>query len=310
MCGHYTGTTQGDKPSHKDIYAQFRNEIGLYDIKKFSVISIYNSGSMLNPEEIETEALEQIFLFIKKTGTIKKVVIESRAEYVKPEPVKHLSEILGNPIKLSVAMGLETHDDIKRDLCLNKGCSLKDIEDAVNSLKGIAETQLYVLLGLPFLTESETIEDTTETLKWAADSGADEIHIEPVTLQKNTFIELLVKKGLYKLPSIYSVYEVLKKVVPEIRPYVSPFMHMPLPEKIPGGCPKCTDRLVKGLLENYNIRRDRKSLEYPECDCIGEWRKRLSETDKRPLTERISDIMTILHRQSSRDAINKVSASI
>ena len=168
--------------------------------------------------------------------SIGKVVLETRAEYIDPAVVASLSRLLGPRIRLSIAIGLETADDLKRDLLMNKGCSLDEIERAVLSVKGMADIQLYVLLGLPFLTETELIDDAIGTIRCAARLGADEIHIEPATLQRYTLTGLLADAGLYRLPSLYSLYEVLGAVVPEVRPYVSPFMHMPPPERIPEGC--------------------------------------------------------------------------
>ena len=126
--------------------------------------------------------------------------------------------------------------------------------------------------------------------------GADEIHIEPLTLQRFTLTELLYRKGLLRLPSLYTLYEVLRRVVPDIRPYVSPFLHMPCPDMIPQGCPTCSNRLVDGLLKKYNINRDRVSLDYEDCACISGWRELLAETDSRPLTQRVNESIAELRR--------------
>ena len=294
MCGHYAGTTRGVVPSVEDTVSQFQREIALYDLENINVISIYNSGSVLNPAELHFEALRRIFSLIGKMPSIGKVVIETRAEFVCQEKISELLDILGPKRTLSIAMGLETADDNKRDLCVNKGCTLKEIECAVRVLKGLTETQLYILLGLPFLPEAEVIDDTIHSIRCAQKIGADEIHIEPATLQQYTLTYYLAGAGLYRLPSLYSLYEVLRAVVPEIKPYVSPFLHMPLPEKVPGGCPLCTENLIHGLLHRYNIERSRVSLEYDTCTCLPEWRKRLKETDTRPLPVRVMDALSKL----------------
>ena len=289
MCGHYAGTLQGAVPTAEETISQFRSEIAKYDMEYISVLSLYNSGSVLNTSELHFDALKNILTEIGKLHSIKKVVLESRAEFVRTDIIEILKDILGPHKILSIAIGLETSDDIKRELCINKGSTFLEIKRAVKSLNGIAETQLYILLGLPFLTESEAIEDAVSSIRYAGDIGADEIHIEPITYQRHTLIELLLRHNLSRLPSLYSIYEVLKQVVPGIKPYVSPFMHMPLPDRIPRGCPSCTERLIYGLLNRYNIFRDSESLEYKYCDCLNEWHKRLAETDDRPLSQRVMD---------------------
>lgn len=298
MCGHYAGTTCGDVPSPDEYLAQFRGEIARYDLSDIRVISLYNSGSMLNPEEVPPEALSLIFRDICALAPVRKVVLETRAEYVRRETAAGLKSLLGTGKTLAVAIGLETSDDLTRAFCVNKGCSRDDISRAVRSLRGLAEIQLYILLGVPFLTELEAIEDAIRSLACARDLGADEIHIEPLTVQRYTLVERLYRIGICRLPSLYSLYEVLMAVVPEIRPYVSPFRHMPLPEIIPGGCPVCTERLIDGLLNRYNIRRDRESLACSPCTCMESWRERLAERDFRPIPERVADALDRLGQEA------------
>lgn len=294
MCGHHAGTTRGVVPSPEEYLAQFRTEIGRYSCDGVEIISIYNSGSVLNPDEIPPDVLEHILCDIRSLPSIHKVVLETRAEYVTGERVRRLRDVLGPGKIISIAIGLETSDDERRAFCLNKGCTLGEIARAVEAARGLAEIQLYILLGLPFLTEGEAVDDAIRSIRRAHDIGAGEIHIEPLTIQKFTLLEKLYRSGLYRLPSLYSIYEVLRAVVPEIQPYVSPFLHMPLPEVIPRGCPSCTDRLIDGLLKGYNISRDRESLEYPSCECMAAWRKRMEERDSRPLTERVCDALESL----------------
>jgi hypothetical protein len=291
MCGHWAGTTRGECPQAAESVAQFRREIDKYDLSGIRVLSLYNSGSILNPDELAPDALETIFHDIRRIPSIGKVVLETRSEYVDTAYVQTLVSILAPQALLSIAMGLETADDTRRELCLNKGVSTNAIASAVSSVAGIAEVQLYVLAGLPFLTESESIEDAVDAIRCAHIMGASEIHLEPLTVQRHTLVEQLSALGLVRLPSLYSIYAILQRVVPDIRPYVSPFMHMPLPDVIPSGCPRCTERLRDGLLEHYNLVRDRASLDYGDCSCIESWHRRLEETDPRPLEDRVSDAL-------------------
>jgi archaeosine synthase beta-subunit len=297
MCGHYAGTIRGEIPSVDEFLTQFRMEAGCYDLGRIAIISLYNSGSILNPDELPLEALLGILRQIRDFPSVRKVILESRAEFVDANLICYLKEVLGKGKSLSIAIGLETADDETRRICLNKGSSLAEINDAVKKVKPYAEIQLYILLGIPFLTESEAVKDSILSIRCAQNMGADEIHIEPLTIQRYTLVELLCRQGLYRLPSLYSLYEVLKAVVPEIQPYVSPFMHMPLPERIPQGCPRCTERLADGLLKEYNICRNRKPLDYDPCECIEKWKEQMGEIDPRPLTERISDSLARLSRE-------------
>ena len=301
MCGHHAGTTRGEVPSPGEYLEQFRSETARHDFSEVKVLSLYNSGSMLNPREVPRGTLDLLFREICAFDSVRKVVLETRAEFVCADEVSRLADILGRKRRLSVALGLETSDDRRRELCLNKGCSLEGISRAVGEAKKAgAGVQLYVLLGLPFLTEAESVDDAVKSLECAQNLGADEIHIEPLTIQRHTLVERLHRAGLLRLPSLYSLYETLERVLPAIRPYVSPFMHMPLPDIIPSGCPVCTDALIEGLLGRYNISRDHASLVRPGCPCEADWRARMEERDPRPLEDRIVDALALLSRGDGR----------
>ena len=294
MCGHFAGTTQGILPSVAETLTQFVSETSRYPLDEITVISLYNSGSVLNPDELRHEALRELCQRISAMRSIRKVVFETRACFIDRTRLCEIKKILGSHITLTVAVGLETADDVRRNVCINKGCSLGQIGRSLDSIRGIAESQLYVLLGIPFLTEAEAIDDAVATIRCARHMGADEIHIEPLTLQAHSLTGLLISRGLCRLPSLHSIYEVLRRVLPDIRPYVSPFLHMPLPDRIPEGCPHCTERLIHGLLHTYNISRTPESLACEPCDCAAEWRELLAEVDNRALHIRISDALAAL----------------
>ncbi len=286
MCGHWAGTASSP-PDASALVEQFTGELARRDTRDITVLSIYNSGSMLNPDECDPDALAAMLRQVREYPSIRKVVLESRARYVTRERVEACAAVLGQGRRLVIAMGLETADDLRRDLCVNKGCTVSEIARALGELRGVADSQLYVLVGLPFLTEREAIEDAVAAIRAAHALGAGEIHIEPVTLQRHTLLWDLHAAGLYRLPSLHSIYAVLRAVTPDITPYISPFLHMPLPDRIPEGCSFCTDRLVRGLLDGYNIHRTAAVLSYDPCICMEGWRRRLDDRDDRPLPDRI-----------------------
>jgi hypothetical protein len=297
MCGHLAGTNRGVIHSPQVYVRQFEDELLQYDDMDVEVVSVYNSGSMLNPHEIPPDALFGICRKISDMAKFRKVVFETRPEFVKPEYISEIKKCLGAGITLTLAMGLETADDTIRELCINKGCTTSEIGQAVETAHRFGETQLYVLYGIPFLTESEAVEDTVAALKKAKSLNADEIHIEPMTIQRHTIMEALSDMGLYRLPSLYGLFYILHRTVPTVRPYISPFMHMPLPLKIPRGCDACTDTLLHILFKKYNVERSARNLDYPECSCIGQWRARCRKQDSRILEKRVEDALYHIFRQ-------------
>ena len=100
--------TESGTPGNGDSLAQFRSEIARYDLRNVGALSIYNSGSMLNPGELSPEALINMLAEIRAYPSIRKVVLETRAEYVDEAYVGELAAVLAPQARLSIAMGLET----------------------------------------------------------------------------------------------------------------------------------------------------------------------------------------------------------
>ena len=295
MCGHWAGTTQGKPMEGSFLVEQFKNEIRKYDLSRYPVICLYNSGSFFSEEEIPRHALLEICRYIAQIPHIRKVVFESRCEFLDPELLYQIKHVLGEII-LSIGIGLETSDDILRNIVIRKGFGTDDFKrslEIIQRRKGI-QSQVYVMVKPPFLTEREAVEDAVRTVHDAVEWGADEIHLEPATIQKHAPAALLWKHGIYHLPWLWSVVEILRSVTPITRVYTSPFAHMPSPEHVPKNCPECSEEVRAAILEEFNRSFDTAILDRLNCDCIEQWEEAMSKEDYRFLDERIiQDIESI-----------------
>jgi radical SAM enzyme (TIGR01210 family) len=293
MCGHYPGTTRGKPLGAEDFVAQFRREIAIYQGQDLPVLCLYNSGSMLNEEEIPTRALAGILEIVARCDGIRKVVLESRPEYCSEEKIDWIQRKIGSKI-LEIAMGLESSNDQVLTLSLNKGFLADDFGRRVARIQRYGPVRIYVLLKAPFLTEEEAIEDAVRSIAFAQTLSPEEIHLEPATLQKHTLLDLFSQVGLYRLPWLWSIYEVLRRVGEEARVYVSPFNHMPRPFRIPENCPACSDAVRDLLTRHYNLNFDLKPLHEYGCACRAEWAETLFEQDPRPLVERVAQGLRLI----------------
>ncbi|MFV9568053.1 hypothetical protein [Thermoanaerobacter mathranii] len=94
MCGHYFGTTMGNKLPKDSFYHQFLSEYNKYDFSKYPMICIYNAGSILNNNEVPRDELYKILEKIKDNVYIKRVILESRPEFIDREVIDNISTIL------------------------------------------------------------------------------------------------------------------------------------------------------------------------------------------------------------------------
>jgi radical SAM enzyme (TIGR01210 family) len=234
MCGHYPGTTQGQPIRPLDYLSQFRGEMARHRRRHLPVLCLYNSGSTLNPEELPEEALAGILRDVAQRDGIRKVVLESRPEYCSPEKIAWIRKRLGGK-GLEIAMGLESSNDQILSMALNKGFNSEGFRSMAAKIRGYVSIRIYLLLKGPFLTEQEAVDDAVSSIEFARALEPEEIHLEPATLQKKTLLHLLHDGGLYSLPWLWSIHEVLRRAGGDAGIYVSPFNHMPRPFRIPQG---------------------------------------------------------------------------
>lgn len=279
MCDYWI--QHDENVSSENIVNQFKNEITKYNFKKEKIeqIDIFNSGSFLNDNEVPEEARIEIIKIISDIKPIKKVLIESRPEYIDKEKIKRLTTTLDKRV-LEIGIGLESSDKFVRETCINKGFNLKSFEKAVEIIKKAGATLLvYVLVKPPFLTEKEAIDDAVETIKHAFKLGKNlgirtKIALEPVLIKSPSLVYYLYKKDLYNHVWLWSIVEILKQVstLGDIQVGVSPEgMEW---HEMPGNCKKCTQRIIDVIVE-YNRSQDIDLFNDLDCKCIEKWKKEL-----------------------------------
>jgi radical SAM enzyme (TIGR01210 family) len=287
MCGHYAGTTKGDKFPHDYFLTQFKNEIARYDFSDMPMLCLYNAGSVLNNDELSHKALSDICREISKIREIKKVVFETRSEYVTKEAIENIKSSLKQS-DVEIALGLESSNEKIRTLCLNKGLDTVDFKRAVDLIKEDFKFRLYLMIKPIFLTESEGVEDAVSSFNAALSFCPDEIHFEPATIQEHTLSYHLYKNNQYRAPWLWSIIEVLRRIGPERRVYISPFAHTPSPVVVPHNCDKCTPEITKMILDDYNRNFDLSIFDGLYCSCKEEYEKELNVIDPRPLEKRLA----------------------
>ncbi|AAK76918.1 hypothetical protein BJV85_003837 [Clostridium acetobutylicum] len=295
MCGHYFGTNMGDTLPKNSFYNQFLSEYNKYDFSKYPMICIYNAGSILNDNEIPREELYRILNVIKRNNDIKRVVLESRPEFINVEVLNQISNILNDKI-VEIGIGLETSNDKVREYCINKGFNFKNYLEKVKLIKNYSniKTLTYVTVKLLFLTIDESIRDVIQTMKDL--SGlTDIISLEPISIQKNTLVELLYTNKLYDPPKGWIIKEILANLhntnlMKNFELRIGGFEFFPIPDLFISNCNKCNKKLYDAI-DIYNSTKDVNSILTLSCDCYEEFKKKIyienNTVSHIPLEERI-----------------------
>lgn len=245
--------------------------------KKPDVLYIYNGGSFISNNEIPVYVQEFICKEIGKDSKIKKLVIESRAEFVTADKISKLKSLLGEK-ELEIAIGLECKNDSVREKSVHKGMSLETYEKAVQIIKeNSVRVSSYVLLKPLFLSESEAIKEVIETIKYAFSIGSDSVALESAFIQPKTIMEEYYNKGEFKPPYLWSVIEVIKQTRNLGPVYVGGFTDEPRPIAIPQNCNKCSPDIYKAL----DLYRETFDISYinniKDCECKEEWKKEIGK---------------------------------
>ena len=261
MCGYNNDSLS--TVTQENLITQFEKAMEKYQGQQY--IKIYNSGSFFDTGEIGINAQNSI---LKMAGErAEKVLVESRPEFVSQ---KSMDMALEHVKKLEIAIGLETANDEIRHKSINKGFKFADFERAAKlARKNGASIRTYLILKPPYLTESEAIADTLESIKIASPLS-DVISVNPMNIQNYTVVEGLWKKNLYRPPWLWSLLSVLDQSskITDVRVISAPS----------GGgskrgvhnCRKC-DREILPKLEEFSLNQDAGIFEGLKCQCKEKW---------------------------------------
>lgn len=257
MCGYREASLHD--VSEEDLLKQLDQALSRYKGEPF--VKIYTSGSFLDDNEVPPSVREK---FYEAFSGCSRLLFESRPEFITEETVKTL------PRNATVALGLESSDPEVLATAVHKGFTPDDIRRAGLLLKqnGLA-VRTYLLLKTPFMTESMAIRDSVASARFA-DEFSDEISVNPLNVQRGTYVERLWKRGEFRSPWIWSLVEVFRQLHGTV--------HARLMSSPSGGgaqrgvhnCGEC-DKKVLDAVERFSFSQDISDLSVT-CPCEARWR--------------------------------------
>ena len=201
-------------------------------------IKLYNGSNFFDPASVPPGDLPAIARAV--TGW-DRVIVENHPRLTGPAVPRFRDAVDG---RLEVAMGLETvHPRILP--WLGKRMTAADFAAASGRLRAWGvDVRGFVLLGLPGLTEEESIAWCLETVAFAARAGARHVSIIP-TRPGNGFFDALAARGDFVPPSAAAVERVLLRAVggPSRADRGATLVTVDLWgfESLAGQCPACRD---------------------------------------------------------------------
>ena len=269
MCGYVYDSAQ-KPPSHDELMKQFGNAMSRCKDEEF-ILKIFTSGSFLDDGEIDAETRNEMLSLLAADTRVKKVIAETRPEYVTPETVSESIASLGK--RFEVAIGLETSNDVIRKDCINKGFTFSDFARAGEVAKRAGATvKAYLMLKPPFLPEGIALNDMIQSINDAA-PYAGTISVNLCNVQKGTLVDEMFERGDYRPPWLWSAVEVLKKGKNSNPDTI--LMSDPVgagSARGPHNCGKC-DKDVAEAIRNFSLTQDSGVFDNLDCECRELWRK-------------------------------------
>ncbi|MBC7114733.1 MAG: archaeosine synthase beta-subunit [Archaeoglobi archaeon] len=267
MCGYFEEHAEAGA---EDLIRQFEIIERSFPEEDFA-LKIFTSGSFFDEREIPGEVRREILERCHEHGNLRRVVVESRPEFIKEEVIEEAISIFP---ELEIGIGLETSDDDVRRICINKGFTFQDFLRASELLKKFGvHLRVYLLLKPPFLSERRAIEDVLNSI--SSIPWASTISINPLSVHRGTLVERLYRKGEYRPPWLWSVVEVLKRAEKKANIISDP---------TGGGskrgahnCGECDIELLKEIKE-FSLTQD-ESVFQKDCRCREKWMEILEHED-------------------------------
>jgi hypothetical protein len=203
MCDLWRHTLEESVPVGA-ISAQIRE--ALARLPHASRIKLYNAGSFFDPKAIPPSDHEAIAALLDR---FERVTVECHPALV-GESCFRFHDLLGG--RLEVAMGLETvHPSVLPRL--NKGMTLDQFRRAADLVgrRGIA-LRSFVLVGLPFVSSTESVEWCDRSVEFAFDCGSSVVSLIP-TRAGNGALDALASTGDFLLPTLRMLEETLARGV-------------------------------------------------------------------------------------------------
>ena len=164
-------------------------------VPEAATIKLYNASNFFDPRAVPRQDWQAIAARVQSFG---RVTVECHPRLVDQSCVD-FGRILDPG--LEIAMGLETvhPGGLSR---LNKHMSLEDFERASSLIaKNGMDLRVFVLVGAPFIPQSEALDWVEKTVEFAFDSGARLVSLIPVR-GGNGELERLANEDLFRPPTL------------------------------------------------------------------------------------------------------------
>ena len=268
-----------DKVQTVDKYIDEMHKILSENSNGIEYLLLCTNGSFFDENQIPKDLFRAI-LQCAQNCDIPKIIIETHCNDVSAEKLRIVKSIIHKP--LIIEMGFETANQNYHDKVILKGINIKKYENIIELIhsNGI-NIELNIMLGLPFLSTKEQIEDAKCAIDWAIAHNCDPV-VFPINIKPHTLLWEAYKNGFYKPISIWLLIKLLNTLAPESLSRViiawygnrDESYQNDIPVQLPSMCELCKPKIMAFcksflLTNNYIKRKDLISrlIKDTHCNC-------------------------------------------
>ncbi|PID38761.1 MAG: hypothetical protein CSB49_03835 [Proteobacteria bacterium] len=280
MCAFPLHAVPDGRIGADDLAAQLETTLDEIDWagEGLSELDLFVSGSFFNDDEVPPAARQHAYRTARELPGLKKLLVESRPEYISEERLFEARRLLGDQTGLEVAIGLESASSYVRDTIINKGYGLEEFEQALRALGPVprASVLVYVFLKPPGLDEAAALDDAVATCRYVwgkgRELGVDEVTaaVQPAFVQEGGLLHELHGAGDYRPPWLWTVVELIRRVHGDGELQIGTADDSPPPIAIRGNCGGC-DAAVEAAIARYNATQQLEVLDGLACACKERW---------------------------------------
>lgn len=180
-------------------------------------VTIANEGSVFDEATFPAEALTEIAGSLRKLPRVRRIVLETRLEFLRRERLRELAELTGK--RLNVLTGFETHDPRLREEILGKRQSLEAFSDGLDEVAASgAELTAYVLFKPePTMTDAEALAEAETSIDHLQRACAEreiplQVRLNPMYVARGTALARRVAEmDDYLPPRLSDVIELAER---------------------------------------------------------------------------------------------------
>ena len=277
-----------------------------------NILLLCTNGSFLDNRQIEPELFYAV-LERAEQCQIPVVEVETHYQDVTEEKLKLLKQLLPGK-DIVIEMGLETIQHRYQKSVIMKDIDLAAYERTIRLIQSFGfQVDTNIMVGLPFLSPKEQVEDALNTIRWSFSHGARPV-LFPINIKPYTLLMAAYHAGFYR-PVSQWLLPLLLDMLPEKWLGQITVAWYGNREEIydingervifPSACPACSVNIKRFYDELPNIsdgterkERLRQLLSGSNCYCLSQTRREIFQEPEDTFEKRYATFLAWLEKQN------------